>query len=195
MLTVKRFVLIIGFIIGFLTLTTGQSELEVVKGTVHDGDTIPVVELREVLVVSWADLSKREERKLTRLMKNVKIVYPFARLAGIKLVEYEDLLANAADRKERKQIIRQMQDEIERDYGKDLRDLTFTQGKILLKLVDRETGNSSYNLVSDLKGEVAAVFYQTIARIFTYDLKVKYDPTGEDRDIELIIQMIESGLI
>ena len=71
--------------------------------------------------------------------------------------------------------------------------MTISQGKILIKLIDRETGNSSYDLVADFRGQFRAVFYQTFARIFGYNLKIKYDPLGEDREIEIIVRMIESG--
>lgn len=162
-------------------------------GKIVEGDTLLVVNLKEIMIVSWQNLDKRGERRMTRLIRNVKIVYPYARLAGIKLVEYGDVLAEAPDQKARRQIMKQVEKELEAEYGQDLRKMTITQGKILLKLVDRETGNSSYHLVSDLRGEFQAVFYQTIARLFTYNLKVKYDPEGEDRDIEIIVQMIENG--
>jgi hypothetical protein len=173
----------------------GQEENKVVKGTINEGDTIPVVDLKEVIIFSWGKLPKKKEKRLTRLMRNVKIVYPYAKLAGIKLVEYEEILANVTTNKERRQIMKQLEDEIEEEYGQDLRDLTFTQGKILLKLIDRETGNSSYELVSALKGKFAAIFYQAFARIFSYNLKVKYDPEGEDMNIEIIVRMIENGVI
>ena len=192
---VKRCLLITGMIVLLALDALSQKDSTVVEAMVNEGDTIPVVNLREVLVVSWGNLSRRQEKQLTRLMRNVKIVYPFAKLAGIKYFEYEDLLLNAETKRERRQIVKQMQDEIETEYGQDLRDLTFTQGHILLKLIDREIGESSYDLVADLKSQFAAVFYQAIARLFTYDLKVRYDPEGEDRDIELIIEMIENGII
>ena len=165
----------------------------VLNGTVVDGDTIPVISLREVYIISWKYLDSKQARKMTKLMKNVKIVYPYARLAGIKLDEYEEILANAASDRERRQIMKQAEEEIEAEYGQELRDLTVSQGKILIKLIDRETGESSYNLVSELRGEFRAVFYQAFARIFGYNLKVKYDPEGEDKDIEMIVRMIENG--
>jgi hypothetical protein len=126
-------------------------------------------------------------------MKNVKIVYPYARLAGIKLVEYEDTLSKAPDDKARRKIMKKVEDEVEAEYGQELRDLTVTQGKILLKLIDRETGETSYELVADLRGQFRAVFYQAFARIFGLNMKLRYDPEGEDKDIEYIVQMIESG--
>ena len=179
----------------FISLWAFPQEQEriVVFGTVTDGDTIAVIELKEISIYSWRVLTRSEERKLTKLMKNVKIVYPYARLAGIKLVEYEDVLMQAADDKERRKIMKQVEDELEAEYGEELRNLTVTQGKILLKLVDRETGESSYDLVADLRGEFRAVFYQAFARIFGLNMKLRYEPNGEDREIENVVRMIENG--
>jgi hypothetical protein len=172
-----------------------ESDTIFVYGRVIDGDTIAVVPLREVRIFSWRIMDAKEERRLTKLMKNVRIAYPYARLAGIKLKEYEEILANTPDKKERKVIMKQIEEEIEAQYGEELRGLTITQGKILLKLIDRETGDSSYELVTEFRGEFRAVFYQAFARIFGYNLKVKYDPEGEDRDIEAIVRLIENGLL
>jgi len=83
--------------------------------------------------------------------------------------------------------------EINKEYGGELKDLTFSQGKILIKLIDRETGETSYDLVQTLRGKFTAFFYQTFARIWGYNLKVRYDPLGEDRQIEAIVRMIELG--
>ena len=165
----------------------------VVYGTIVDGDTIPMIQLKEVSVYNLQVLTRREERKLTRLMKNVKIVYPYARLAGIKLLEYEDILVQAPDNKARRKIMKKLEEELHDEYGQELGDLTVSQGKILLKLIDRETGASSYNLVADFRGEFRAVFYQAFARLFGMNMKIRYDPEGEDRDIEFIVKMIENG--
>ena len=73
--------------------------------------------------------------------------------------------------------------------------MTFSQGKILIKLIDRETGESSYALVQELRGNFTAFFYQAFARLWGYDLKVRYDPEGEDQQIEAIVKMIERGQI
>ena len=164
-----------------------------VYGIIKDGDTIPFIPLKEVKIYSWRLLDSKEERKMTRLMKNIKIVYPYARLAGLKLVEYEDTLAQAPDDKARRKIMKQVEEELDAEYGQELRDLTVTQGKILLKLIDRETGETSYELVSELRGEFRAFFYQSFARLFGLNMKIGYDPEGEDRDIEYIVNLIESG--
>lgn len=170
-----------------------ESDPVIVYATVMDGDTLPVVQLREVHIFSWKNQDSKEARKLTKLMKNVKVAYPYARLAGIKLKEYEDILLQAPGDKERRKIMKQAEDEIQAEYGKELRDLTISQGKILIKLIDRECGETSYELVSDLRGEFRAAFYQAFARIFGYNLKVRYDPEGEDSDIEMIVRLIETG--
>lgn len=159
------------------------------------GDTTTVIHLRQVVIYGFRRGTRREEIQLTRLMKNVKTVYPYAKLAGIKLKEYEDTLVRMSTEKERRKFMKQVENEINSEYGGELRGLTFSQGKILIKLVDRETGSSSYQLVEDFRGEFRAFFYQAFARLFGYDLKVKYDPQGEDKEIETIVLMIENGQI
>jgi hypothetical protein len=175
--------------------SSGQENGIISTATVYEGDTIPLVIMQEVVVISWLNRTPKEEKYLTKLMRNIKVAYPYAHLAGIKLLDYEDTLAMVSTERERREIIKRIEAEIEAEYGQELRDLTFSQGKILLKLIDRETGSSSYDLVSDLRGEFRAVFYQAFARIFSYNLKVKYDPEGEDKEIEMIVRMIENGLI
>ena len=89
--------------------------------------------------------------------------------------------------------MKQAEDDIAAQFGPELKELTFTQGKILIKLIDRETSSTSYTLVKELRGSVRAFFYQGFARLWGYNLKTKYDPKGEDELIELIVLMIENG--
>lgn len=188
-----KFIFISGFLFISILASAQEQDSVLVYGILKDGDTIPFVPLKEVKIYSWRLLSNQEERKLTRLMRNVKIVYPYARLAGIKLIEYEDTLAQAPDDKARRKIMKKVEEQLNAEYGGELRDLTVSQGKILLKLIDRETNETSYELVSELRGEFRAVFYQAFARIFGMNMKIGYDPEGEDRDIEYIVTLIESG--
>lgn len=173
-----------------------QVEGQKVKALVIDGDTIPMIDLSEVHI-SRKDISKNvaEARKFDRLVQNVKRVYPYAKLAGIKFNEYTILLADVKSEKVKKAMMKKAQDELEAQFGDDLKSMTFSQGKILLKLVDRQTGNSSYELLQEFRGRFAAFFYQSFARLFGYNLKMGYDPLGEDKDIELIVLMIENGTI
>lgn len=177
----------------FCSYAQQTEPVKVVGAAVIGNDTIPMVQLKEINIYGWRNLSPAEERKLTRLIRNVKVAYPYARLAGIKLIEYQDILSQTPDDKERKKIMKQIEDELWDEYGEEMKQLTVSQGKILLKLVDRETGESSYDLVSDFRGEFRAIFYQTFARIFGMNMKLRYDPAGEDREIENIVRMIESG--
>jgi len=111
------------------------------------------------------------------------------------LHEYETVLLEAKTKKQQRQIMKQVEKEIHEQYGGELKKLTISQGKILIKLIDRETGNTSYDLVEDFRGNFVAFFYQSFARIFGYNLKEHYDPEGTDRNIEIIVRMIENGLI
>jgi hypothetical protein len=191
----KRVLATVLLIIVGLCYSYGQeSKYTVLAAKVIDGDTIPFVRLKEVEIYSLKiPKSRKAQKRLTKLVKNVKIVYPYAKLAGIKLRKYEDMLLNAATDKERKQIMKQAEKEINEEYGGELKELNFTQGKILIKLIDRETGDSSYELVQELRGKFTAFWYQAFARIWGYNLKEKYDPDGEDRQIEVIVRMIERG--
>ncbi len=163
---------------------------------VVDGDTIPVIYYDEVYI--WGNKSFRntsESRQWERLVRNVKKAYPYARLAGIKFNEYSQKMANVSNDKVRKSMMKQAEDELDAQFGNELKDLTITQGKILLKLIDRQTSNCSYDIVVDFRGRFRAFFYQSFARLFGYNLKVKYDPLGADADIERIVLMIENGSI
>ena len=166
------------------------------SGIVVDGDTMPVLNLSEVYV--WGNKLSRnsaEARQWERLVRNVKKAYPYAKLAGIKFNEYSQEIAGIKSEKLQKEKMKKAEDEIEAQFGNELKDLTITQGKILLKLIDRQTNNSSYDIVKDFRGRFRAFFYQSFAKLFGYDLKVKYDPLGADADIERIVLMIENGSI
>lgn len=164
-----------------------------VAATILNHDTVPLVQLPEVII--WGFQSERDLRRFQRLIYNVKKVYPYARLAGIKLKEYETQLAAARNERERRQIMRKAEEQIKTQYTDELSELTFSQGKILIKLIDRQTSETSYNLLQELRGNFVAFFYQGFARLWGYNLKTRYDPSGEDAAIEMIVKMIESGQI
>lgn len=175
-------------------LLSQESELIVLKARIIEGDTVPVVSLGEIEVLTITiPKTKKGQRKLTKLVKNVKKVYPYAKLAGKKLLDYEEILLAAESDKERRKIMKQAEIEIKEEYGGELKKLTFSQGRILIKLLDRETGNSSYELVQELRGKFTAFWYQAFAKLWGYNLKAKYDPEGEDKQLETIVRMIERG--
>lgn len=167
----------------------------VLKARVVNGDTLPQIYLPEVNIRGYIIFrSPADQRRFDRLVRNVKKVYPYAKLAGIKLNEYEAMMAGLTEKEQRK-LLKRAEDELKAEFGDELKALNFTQGKILLKLVDRETGNPTYHIVKELRGSFVAFFWQNLSRLFGYNLKEKYDPEGKDRDIETIVNMIENGLI
>jgi hypothetical protein len=159
-------------------------------------DTFPLIIMDEVRVYPKKVYStRRQQRQYTRLMRNVKKAYPFALIARDELTMMNDSLEHLQTEKARKKYIKEYESEMFKKYENDLRKLTFSQGKILIKLVYREIGNTSYDLVKEYRGDFSAVFWQGVARIFGSNLKSTYDPTGEDAEIEGIVLMIEDGVI
>ena len=168
----------------------------IVRARIVDNDTILIIDLPEFCLISKLPRKLRiEMKKHSKLVYNVKKVYPYAKLAGLKLSEYEDVLKNASTDKERRKLMKQAEKELISEFEGDIKKLTFKQGIILIKLIDRETGNSTYILVQELRSKFVAFFWQTFARLFGYNLKTEYDPFGDDKEIEEIVQKIESGLI
>lgn len=192
---------------GFLTLSSlfvlAQNTLNLNDTTgfpcsakVIDGDTVPLVYIGEVYV--WGNKTTRnsaEARQWERLVRNVKKAYPYAKLAGAKFNEYNQKIEGIQSKSVQKAMMKQAEDELQAQFGEELKELTITQGKILLKLIDRQTSNCSYDIVKDFRGSFRAFFYQSFARMFGYNLKVKYDPLGEDADIERVVLLIENGSI
>jgi len=166
----------------------------VVPGKIMQGDTLPFIDMRTVVVFpqmdfkSWSDLVGYE-----RLVMNVKKVYPYAKLAGVKLTEYKHKLDSLPNERERKKFLKAAEKELEAQFGNEIKDLNFTQGNLLIKLVYRQTGNSTFAIVKELRGSFSAFIYQTLARLFGYDLRTQYDPEGTDKAIEHIVQMIDDG--
>jgi hypothetical protein len=168
----------------------------ITKAIIQDNDTLPVIDLPEVKVYERKDFEYLYlKRKYRRLIRNVKRAYPYAKIAGHELKQLDEHLATLSFEKQRKEYTNQAEKEIMDRFEKEVRRLTVTQGIILVKLIDRETGRTSYEVIKDLKGGITAFFWQGIARIFGNNLKAEYDATGEDRVIEDIVRGIEAGFI
>ncbi len=166
------------------------------RAVVYHGDTIPFIELPTFQYFAPRIFANnREQRRYNRLVQNVKRVYPYARLAGIKFDEYSEMLMGLETEAQRKRAARNLEREIRDEFEGELRRLTISQGHILIKLIDRETNHTSYDVLRDFRGAFTAVFWQSFGRLFGYDLKTEYDPHGEDRLIEEIVQLIEMGVI
>ena len=141
------------------------------------------------------DMKPKLLREFTLLEMKVKKVYPIAKVAAIKLAEYNRVFASFKTERERKKYVKDVEKDLFREYEQELRTMKVSEGRILIKLLDRETGNSSYEIIKEFKGGFSAFFWQSVARLFGHDLKAQYDPVMEDRIIEYIILQIDLGII
>lgn len=164
-----------------------------VNAEIYNGDTIPSIRFQDVYVYAdYVYKNKKQYEVWTRTKYNVKKVYPYAILAAAKLKEYNTIMEKM-DEKTRKAYLKVVERQLKDEFEEPLKNLSMTQGKILLKLIDRETGNTSYTLVKDLRGDFQAFMWQSLARLFGSNMKDEYDPTGEDIMIERAIKLIEAG--
>ncbi len=175
-----------------------NDQLHVVYGRIDGRDTILMVYLPEVdidLMGRYYEIT--DTRRGRRLVSNVRKVYPYAKLASTKLKEFDTMLADVSSESERRRMMKQAEKEISDQYTEELKKLTFSQGAILIRLIDRETGNTSYKLVQELRGKLRAFFYQGFARLWGYNLKTEFDPKNnkEDEEIDIIATLLERGQI
>jgi hypothetical protein len=166
----------------------------VVEMVIYQGDTIPKIELAPVLIMPKKTFKNRREKiRFLRLVRKVKKVLPYAQLANQKLREIEVQLQGIDDKRIRRKYIKQVDKALKDQYGEELKKLTISEGRILIKLIDRETGATSYELIEELRGSLSAFMWQSLARLFGENLKEDYDPEGEDRLIEEIVLRIQAG--
>jgi heme exporter protein D len=161
---------------------------------IYKGDTIPYIVLNTVVISSGRTFkSPKDEKKWYRLLYNVKKVYPYAILAAARLKEYDRLLTEIPNEAERNRRMKQAEKDLKAEFGEELKNLTITQGRILIKLIDRETGKTSYDIVKDMRGSFSAFMWQGVAVMFNSSMKNEYEPNEEDKDIERAIKIIENG--
>ncbi len=177
---------------------TLPGKVYVLQNVQRDGLTLPEVEIKEVTIVAQQKKSsprraRAQLRQYDRLIYNLKKTYPYAVIAREKLAEVNSQLEAVTDEKERRELLKNVEKEILDEFEDDARNMTVTQGRLLIKLIDRETQNTSYELIKQYRGFISASFWQGIARIFGSNLKAEYDPFGEDALIELIVRDIEMG--
>ena len=163
---------------------------------VLDGDTLPHFNLAPITIYHQKKFRNRfEEQQYWRLVMRVKKVLPYAKEAASLLNKYEMEVPPDARNRDRRAYVRRAEDELMKKYESTFKKMSINDGRVLIKLIDRETNHVSYDIIQEVKGGVSAVFWQGVARIFGNNLKTQYDPLGEDRQIEQIVQYIESGII
>ncbi len=159
--------------------------------TLLDGERVPWILLPDVNVYGRRTFASEEERKnYLRLRYNVLKVLPYAKLAEEKYKQLHRDLALVNKKKDQRKLVKACEKDIKHIFNKEVKNLTITQGEILLKLIDRQTGNSSFEVVKELRGGVNAFLYQSIAKVFGHNLKNEYN-IQQDRDIENIIRSQE----
>lgn len=161
----------------------------------ENNDTIFVDELPASRVFQKMPKQKGKDwRKYYRLVHNFSKTYPYAIVAKKLIIEADStILANDFTRGQRERYINSVQDELFTAFEKPLRGMTVTQGALLMKLIDREVGLSSYAIIRNYKSRIAAGFWQGVAKLFGSDMKKNYDPEGEDKLTEELVMLWESG--
>lgn len=164
------------------------------RAEVQGTDTIPVMELNTIYVYTEFVFKTRRQREAwTAVKSNVKKVYPYAILAAAKLKEYDQALAKMQDEQVKKAFIKICEKDLRNQFEEELKALSVNQGKILMKLIDRESGKTTYEVVKQLRGGFQAAMWQTVARIFGHNMKSEYDAQVEDIMIERAVKLVESG--
>lgn len=159
--------------------------------TVVDGEPMPWMLIPEVEVVRKRVFKSPEDKaRYMRLRYNVIKVLPYARYAQRRYEKLYRDLALTSSKRERKRLVKDCENEIKDMFNREVKKMTVSQGEILIKLIDRQTGSSSYEVVRELRGGFTAFFYQSIARVFGHNLKAEYN-REEEFEIENIIRSLE----
>jgi hypothetical protein len=162
------------------------------QAIIYQGDTIPMSVLSNIYVQSVLTNSQKEAlARYNRLRNAVYVTYPYARKAGIILNDINAHLVNISEKKERKKYINSRDKELKKEFTTPITNLTVYQGKILMKLINRETGNNCYEIIKEYQGGLTARVYQTVAFFFSSNLKQPYDSKNEDLVIEKIVREVQ----
>lgn len=165
-----------------------------VEARIINGDTVPHINLRTVVIFPPKKFKNaREEKQYWRMVRDVKKVYPYARLATIKLNQIHKHLETIEDEKEKEKYVDKADKALKAEFEDELKNLSMKQGRILIKLIDRETGSSTYALIKELRGSLTAFMWQSVAKLFGSNLKANYDPVGEDSIVEEIVVRLQNG--
>ncbi|MBE9601267.1 DUF4294 domain-containing protein [Pedobacter sp. MC2016-24] len=169
----------------------GKNDTIRVASTNDSGEMIPWISLKEVEIIAERLFKSPQDRAaFNRLRYNVLKVMPYALFAKRRYEKLEQDLALTTEKKEQKKLVKQCDQEIKEMFNREIKELTITQGQILTKLIDREVGRTTYEIIKETKGGVTAFLYQSVARVVGHNLKSTYN-AQDDRDIESII--VSSG--
>ena len=162
----------------------------------YDGDSIMYMEMSNVYVYPPPSFkSKRQQVRYMRLVRNVKTVLPIAKEVNQIIIETYEYLQTLPDDESRKAHMKNVEKSIFKEYKPRMKKLTYSQGKLLIKLIYRECNSSSYDILRAFLGPVRAGFWQAFSSVFGASLRKEYDPDGVDRLTERVVLMVEAGQI
>lgn len=197
----KRILVFILFFSFIVIENSAQEQTNTIKGymvpaRVNEGDTIASLRMPTLYVFKPLIFKDKKQRQAyNRMVRNVKRTLPIAKEVNRAIIETYEYLQTLPDEKARQKHLNQVEKGVKEQYTPRLKKLSFTQGKLLIKLINRETNSSSFELVKAFLGPFKAGFYQAFASIFGASLKKEYHPEGEDAMIEQIVLLVESGQI
>lgn len=178
------------------TNTRQADQVYITRGFIYHGDTIPWIQLRPVYVFKELNFKKKKDyENYQRLIRDVKKVLPIANEVNAAIIETYEYLQTIPNEKERKRHIKDLEKGIKQQYTPRLKKLTSRQGKLLIRLVDRQSHQTTYELVKAFLGSFRATTYQVFASMFGFSLKKHYDPEGEDALTERVIILVENGQV
>lgn len=161
---------------------------------VYQGDTIPSITLRNIYIYPRMEFkNKRQEKYYWKLVRDVKKTLPLAKEIKRAVLETYEYMETLPNEKAKERHIKRVEKSLKQQYTPRMKKLTFAQGKLLIKLIDRECNQSSYELVKAFMGPFKAGFYQTFAALFGASLKKQYDPEDDDKMVERVVNLVECG--
>lgn len=161
---------------------------------VNGNDTVYLAFLKDIYIYPRIKFSsKRQEEFYWRTVRDVKKALPFAKIVASELNRVNKLIEKMPKEGDQKKYLSKLEKEVFKTYESDLRKLSINQGRLLLKLIDRECSSTSYDLIKTYRGSISAFFWQGVARIFGSNLKSEYDAHGNDKIVERVIVLVESG--
>ena len=195
-------ILFSAFLLSFMTVhSNAQEQTTTINGylvpaCIYEGDTIASLRMPTLYVFKPINFkNKKQRQQYNRLVHNVKKTLPIAKEVNRAIIETYEFLLTLPDDKAREKHLQAVEKSVKEQYTPRMKKLTLSQGKLLIKLINRETDSSSFELVKAFLGPFKAGFYQAFAAIFGASLKKEYHPEGEDAMIEQIVLLVESGQI
>jgi len=162
----------------------------------RSGTTVDVVTLSPVNCADWRpDRKNSQNKELQRMARAVKKTYPYAKEAGKRFQEYDALIASTKNKLKQQSLMEKAERDLISEYKKELQKLSLYQGRILIKLIDREIGKTPFLVLKQLRGSFVSGFYRTLFAVIGLNINTGYDPVDKDKDLEYVVTLYEKGYL